>query len=120
MAEQLPVDPTVWWNGQRTPEGKQLCTYSRVLRNGKKRLTVPGTNTPVKMNGDVIKSVKGAHTWSNGDPFTLKLWWNGSWIPVPTVDEFMEWTIDSVCPTPDGTEVEPDHPDSWLSLVGMV
>ena len=66
------------------------------------------------MTGDVIRSVKE-------DPHgILKMWWGGQWLLIPTIDEFQEWTIDSVCPTPDGTDVEPDHPDSWLSLVGLV
>ena len=114
MAEQLPINPTIWWNGDRTPDGKRLCKFSRVLLNGKDRLTITGTDTPVKMDGDVIRSVKE-------DPHgILIMWWNGQWLPIPTIDEFQEWTIDSVCPTPDGTDVEPDHPDSWLSLVGLV
>ena len=114
MAEQLPINPTIWWSGQRTPEGKRLCKFSRVLLNGKSRATIPGTETPIKMTGDVIRSVK------EGPQGILKMWWGGQWLPIPTIDEFQEWTIDSVCPTPDGTDVEPDHPDSWLSLVGLV
>ena len=43
MPEQLPVDPTIWWDGDRTPEGKRLCKFSRRLRNGKARLCIPGT-----------------------------------------------------------------------------
>ena len=114
MPEQLPVDPTIWWNGDRTPEGKRLCKFSRRLRNGKARLCIPGTDTPVKMNGDIIRSIKED---PNG---ILKMWWDDQWVPIPTVDEFMEWTVDSCCPTPDGSIVEPDAPESWLSLVGLV
>jgi len=29
------------------------------------------------------------------------------------------WMFDSVCETPDGDIVEPDHPDSWLALLGI-
>ena len=31
-----------------------------------------------------------------------------------------EWTFDSVCFTPAGDDVEPDHPDSWLSILGLI
>jgi hypothetical protein len=50
----------------------------------------------------------------------LKLWWNGEWYEVPSMAAFHEWTMDSVCPTPDGDDVEPDHEDSWLRLAGLV
>ena len=39
---------------------------------------------------------------------------------VPTVEEVEEWVFDSVCFTPDEDEVEPDHPHSWLSILGLI
>ena len=42
------------------------------------------------------------------------------WYCVPTMEEVEEWTFDSVCFTPGEDEVEPDHPDSWLSLLGLL
>ena len=36
------------------------------------------------------------------------------------MEELEEWAGDSVCGTPDGGEVEPDHPDSWLMLLGLI
>jgi len=30
------------------------------------------------------------------------------------------WTFDSVCETPDGRTVEPDHPESWLSILRLI
>lgn len=49
-----------------------------------------------------------------------KITWRGMEYDVPSLDELGEYVIDSVCPTPDGDEVEPDHPDSWLSLLGLI
>lgn len=46
--------------------------------------------------------------------------WRGEWYPVPTFEEVEEWVFDSVCFTPDEDEVEPDHPNSWLSILGMI
>lgn len=46
--------------------------------------------------------------------------WRGRTYPVPSMSEIEEWVIDSVCETPDGECVEPDHPDSWLSLLGII
>lgn len=42
------------------------------------------------------------------------------WYDVPTNEEIEEWSFDSVAFTPDDDEVEPDHPDSWLSLLGLI
>ncbi|MEZ5325905.1 MAG: hypothetical protein R3F19_12695 [Verrucomicrobiales bacterium] len=46
--------------------------------------------------------------------------WRGDDYALPTEAEIEFWTLDSVCETPDGDIVEPDHPDSWLSLLGLV
>lgn len=51
---------------------------------------------------------------------SIRMQWRGDWWPLPTDAELQEWTIDSVCETPDGGRVEPDHPESWLSLLGLV
>ena len=46
--------------------------------------------------------------------------WKRELMPVPTMEEVEEWVFDSVCFTPDDDEVEPDHPHSWLSILGMI
>lgn len=46
--------------------------------------------------------------------------WRGGWWAVPTMEDIEEWTFDSVCFTPDDDEVEPDHPDSWLRILGLI
>jgi hypothetical protein len=46
--------------------------------------------------------------------------YHGEWYPAPTLEEVEEWVFDSVCFTPDEEEVEPDHPDSWLSILGLI
>ena len=51
-------------------------------------------------------------------PTTIN-WKNQTW-PVPHMDQLEEWVMDSVCETPDGDCVEPDHPDSWLSLLNLI
>ena len=42
------------------------------------------------------------------------------WYELPSFEDIEAWSFDSVCPTPDESEVEPDHPDSWLRLLGMI
>ena len=100
MTEQLPIERTIF----KTDRGL-VCT-PRVQGKDREFINDKGQ----KMNGDCA-SFRGG---------ILKLWWNGKWWEVPSMAEFQEWTMDSVCPTPDGEMVEPDHEDSWLSLAGLV
>ena len=43
----------------------------------------------------------------------------------PSLEDFSEWVVDSICPTPDECEVEPDgtcehgYP-SWMLLAGII
>ena len=99
LEEQLPINKTLF----RSKEGFSCTLYV----NGKERTKINGKLQ--RMNGDVA-AFKGV----------LKLWWNDKWYEVPSIAAFHEWTMDSVCPTPDGDEVEPDHEDSWLRLAGLV
>ncbi len=46
--------------------------------------------------------------------------WRGRSYDTPSLEELELWAFDSVCETPDGDTVEPDHPDSWLSLLGLI
>jgi hypothetical protein len=36
------------------------------------------------------------------------------------MEDMEEWVFDSTCLTPDEDEVEPDHPHSWLSILGLI
>jgi len=67
------------------------------------------------MDGDVA-------AFNGADPLTprLRLWFRGAWRDVPSIAECMEWSLDGVAETPDGSRVEPDAPDSWLALLGIV
>lgn len=46
--------------------------------------------------------------------------WKGEEYETPNMDQLQAWVFDSVCETPDGNTVEPDHPDSWLTLLGLI
>jgi hypothetical protein len=64
------------------------------------------------MHGDVAAFADGAGV-------RLRLWFANAWRDVPSIAECMEWTLDGVAETPDGSRVEPDAPDSWLTLLGI-
>jgi hypothetical protein len=43
------------------------------------------------------------------------------WYEVPTYGEAEEWLFDNAdCLTPNGDAIEPDHPDSWFSLLALI
>jgi hypothetical protein len=50
----------------------------------------------------------------------MRVWFRAAWFDVPSIAQCMEWSLDGVAETPDGSRVEPDAPDSWLTLLGVV
>lgn len=48
------------------------------------------------------------------------VYWHGDWHYAPSMGDVEEMVFDSWCETPSGSEVEPDDPASWLSILGMV
>jgi hypothetical protein len=42
------------------------------------------------------------------------------WYDVPDLEDIEEQVFDSVAYTPCGDEVEPDHVDSWLRILGLI
>lgn len=103
--DQWPAEPTVWRRGD------SVFTRVRSLEP----VTLPdGTVHKLLRNGAVARFNR-----KDGSQI-LKLRFNRKWHPVPTMDDVQRWTLDSVCETPDGRMVEPDAPDSWLSLLGLV
>jgi hypothetical protein len=111
-AEQFPATVTLW---PVTVRGERRIRLARRLANGRERLRNPETGEPLRMDGDVA-SFKGP------DPLTpvFRLLWCGVWVDVPTTAELMEWSLDGVAETPTGARVEPDAPNSWLSLLGII
>ena len=54
------------------------------------------------------------------DSFPPYVLWKGEIYDVPCFEQLEYWVFDSVCETPDEDRVEPDHPDSWLSILGLI
>lgn len=49
-----------------------------------------------------------------------KVRWRGEVYDLPTLEELEQWSDEGGCETPDGDWVEPDHPHSWLRLLGFI
>ena len=78
----------------------------------------------IHCTGNVYKNKKGVlrcywipaggnYSSEEGDELT-------GWYDVPNLEDIEEWTFDFCCPTPAGDYVEPDHPDSWLSILSLI
>lgn len=43
------------------------------------------------------------------------------WVEVPSMESLESMMVDAcMCETPEGDCVEPDHPKSWLRLLGLI
>jgi len=42
------------------------------------------------------------------------------WYQLPTMAEIEEWSLGSTACSPCDDDVEPDHPDSWLRILGLI
>lgn len=109
-SEQFPATPTL---AAVVVDGERRVRFSRRLPDGRERLRNPETGAAVRMDGDVA-------AFANGAGVRLRLWFAGAWCDVPSIAELMEWSLDGVAETPDGSRVEPDAPKSWLTLLGVV
>lgn len=75
-----------------------------------------------KRSGEWIKTPPGYKTRDDGLPSHVWTKYEDEfqWVETPTLESLEHWSYDSVCETPDGDEVEPDHPRSWLRILGMI
>ena len=105
-AEQLLLAPTlVKRNADRT------IRIARSPYGGRRRLKHPTTGAGMLTTGDVAQF--GPHR-------VVRLFFGYAWHVVPSHADAMRWTLDGMAETPDGRTVEPDDPDSWLVLCGLI
>jgi hypothetical protein len=107
-AEQFPATVTIT---AAVVDGERRIRYARRLPDGRQRLVTPDGRA-VRMHGDVAAFADGAGV-------RLRLWFADAWRDVPSIAECMQWTLDGVAETPDGSRVEPDAAESWLTLLGL-
>jgi len=46
--------------------------------------------------------------------------WKGKQYKVPSLKTLENYMYSGIARTPDKKKVEPDHPDSWLSILGLI
>lgn len=73
-------------------------------------------------SGGWVATPKGYRTREDGLPSHKYLRIDGElqWVEVPSTDELADMTCDSICESVDGETVEPDHPRSWLRVLGLI
>jgi hypothetical protein len=78
---------------------------------------IPCTGNVYRNKRGVLRCywIPAGGNYSSEDKYELTGWYD-----VPCLEDIEEWTFDSICFTPSDDEVEPDHPDSWLSILGLI
>ena len=105
-AEQLLLEPTLIGNKK-----DRTIRIARSPHGGRERLKHPENGGGLITTGDVA---------SFGPHRVLRLFFGNAWHVIPSHADAMRWTLDGMAETPDGREVEPDDPDSWLILCDLV
>lgn len=96
---------------------------------------VPADEADAQYPAEITRQKTGAGAVRrNSDSGELEFWWLprggnypfadatalAGWYPVPALGDVESWCLGSVAETPCGDSVEPDHPDAWPHLLGLV
>lgn len=77
----------------------------------------------MKMHDEIRKEIRrhfvGDVEEPSSEPSGETIVWEGVTYEVPCDAQIEYWLFDSLCETPDERIVEPDHPDSWLVILGI-
>jgi hypothetical protein len=96
LSQQFYIEPDF----QDAPTGAIPCT-GNVYKNKKGKLRIYWIPAGDNYSAEEKDSLQG-------------------WYDIPTNEDIQDWTFDSTCPTPCGDDVEPDHVDSWLRILGLI
>ena len=104
-----------------TPADVQQWPHKRGWGDTVRAINTPWSH-PAPDDSDDIAAVAAADAGRPLDQAggARRMQWRGKWWPLPTDTELELWVMDSCCETPDGRTVEPDHPESWLSILNLI
>jgi len=55
------------------------------------------------------------------DGLPVEVMWRGEWYETPSEEELTHWVLFAGgADTPDGRWLEPDHPEAWPRLLGLI
>jgi len=101
--EQFPVEPDFQ---------SEMC-----LTKDYPKTSCPSTGNVYRNKRGVLRCfwIPAGRNYSTAESEELTGWYD-----VPSLEDVEEQVFDSIAYTPCGDEVEPDHVDSWLSILGLI
>jgi hypothetical protein len=115
-SEQLLIAEVVGYEPVTQDEGMQQYPADVDFQDAPKG-AIPCTGNVYKNKKGVLRCywipAGGNYSSEEGDELT-------GWYDVPDLEDIEEQIFDSVSFTPCGDEVEPDHIDSWLSILKLI
>jgi hypothetical protein len=116
LPEQLLIAEVVGYEPVTEDEGMQQYPADVDFQDAPKG-AIPCTGNVYKNKKGVLRCywIPAGSNYSSeeGDELT-------GWYTIPTLEDIEEQIFDSVSFTPCGDEVEPDHIDSWLSILKLI
>jgi hypothetical protein len=116
LPEQLLIAEVVGYEPVTEDEGMQQYPADVDFQDAPKG-AIPCTGNVYKNKKGVLRCywipAGGNYSSEEGDELT-------GWYTIPTLEDIEEQIFDSVSFTPCGDEVEPDHIDSWLSILKLI
>jgi hypothetical protein len=112
------------WEGTERPNGPILPDYPTTADVAAAMAAAVGATFEPTTEAEAaepfpVAEVLAPSRWRNGTDGP-EVFWRGRWWPAPTIGEVELWAFDSTAETPDGRTVEPDHPEAWTRILGMV
>ena len=112
------------WHGTERPNGPILPDHPKPSDVAAAVAAAVGA-TYEPLSADDAEAPFPAHETMSADRVRngsdgLEVSWRGQWWPVPTNGEIETMIFDALAESPDGRTVEPDHPESWPSILGIV
>jgi len=116
LPEQLLIAEVVGYEPVTEDEGMQQYPADVDFQDAPKG-AIPCTGNVYKNKRGVLRCywIPAGGNYSSQDQDELTGWYD-----VPTLEDIEEQSFDSVAFTPAEDEVEPDHPDSWFSILGLI
>jgi hypothetical protein len=116
LPEQLLIAEVIGYEPVTDDEGTQQYPADVDFQDAPKG-AIPCTGNVYKNKKSVLRCywIPAGGNYSSEEQDELTGWYD-----VPDLEDIEEFTFDSCCPTPAGDDVEPDHPDSWLSILGLI
>jgi hypothetical protein len=116
LPEQLLIAEVIGYEPVTDDEGTQQYPADVDFQDAPKG-AIPCTGNVYKNKKGVLRCywIPAGGNYSSEEQDELTGWYD-----VPDLEDIEEFTFDSCCPTPAGDDVEPDHPDSWLSILGLI